>query len=810
MKPQMSSAKPTADRRTIVRWGVVITALAVLAAGCSQSEDGVSQGSPPVASTSPAGLSSPPPPAAESTTTTQASVQEGSPSSSSEIAMTTTSLPPAEAVVALSDEALGLIDFAVDACVDLLELGCARAVSDVCLQLRSDSGIEQSVRRSGGDAILSEDEQSDICSMYGNVHLWEVDAVLSAKYGEEYYRWNPGFLAFRDEFSFMGSSFLLSRPELFPFYVDEYGYRHLEGVGSFDEFVDGSSWGEYLPDAVRLKLLRIFYDFRLALRSVNNNLQPKSKDVARKILSVPDFPEAYRGCYEKGVDGSIKVSLAEMLTSEPTRQSRWDLEVFVCIGTLCANREAGDAVVCYFEDSGIYQLSNGRTISRGRSATMSGFLLNSLKYFCAKGTADDNAFPDDTCHKVAAKICIIINKLALSKAGGSTEFSNLRISYRVERSACGLGSAWHYQTFNDAKARCYREIENLLATMDLLSAQDSSCNDASEECAEFWQNRNDVRIYYPGDVCSLFRQYYAFEIFWQKIPLICSNNSNSSSVFVESECYNSIRRFCDSRYGRAGFALYFAGDFSIYYTSPIRGGSKIQRALCKITQDTRTQISFENNSGRIYLNRTSRESQKTTILSIDFDAPSVRTSRAELTVQLTDENIENINSATKECTNNSLTPSEPRCSLALWKSCFDLLSYKISSTIPSFYAYYGGYYNFTTGDTRPVFQRTEYVCKAAWIAELARMASVLLPSFSEDYQAGSFNQFLQYMADEAVGKYTSEGILTIDENGAARPNLNREGLSTEAAESLTVLGNSIAQLVQPYLNLATTNTQINI
>ena len=85
------------------------------------------------------------------------------------------------------------------------------------------------------------------------------------------------------------------------------------------------------------------------------------------------------------------------------------------------------------------------------------------------------------------------------------------------------------------------------------------------------------------------------------------------------------------------------------------------------------------------------------------------------------------------------------------------------------------------------------------------MASALLSSFLEDYQVGSFNQFLQYMADEAVDG--GEGIIEIDENGKAQPNLNRDGLSTEVAESLTALGNSIAQLVQPYLRLPTATQQ---
>ena len=761
----MSSTKPTANRRVIVRLGVIITALAVLAAGCSQSEDGASDGSESATSTSPAGLSS----------------------------ATTTS--PSSAVVedSLSDEAIRLIDVGVDACGDLLELECAGAVRNICFQLRSDSGLEQSVRGSGGGVILTEDEQSDICGMYGSVYFWEVDAVLSAKYGEEYYRWNPGFLAFRDEFSFNGSSFLLSRPELFP--RDEY---YIEDIGSFDEFVDGSSWGEYLSDAVRLKLLRIFYDFGLALQSGDNNLSVKSEGVTSRILSVPDFPEAHRQCY------GTEVSLAEMLTSEPTRGAPWDLEVFVCIDNLCANREASDAVICYFEDGDIDELSNGRATLRDRSATVSDFLWNAIKYFCAKGEEDDNAFPNDACHRVAANICQIA-----STSVAYTEYSNLRISFRVEGLACGLGSAWYYQTYNNARARCYREIKNLLTTMDLLLAQDSSCNDASEECAEFWRGRDYVAIYYPiiyypEKSCLLFRQYYTFEVFWQKMPLICSQNNNLPSIFADSECYDFIRGFCDSRYGTANYERFQSYDLLIYYESPIRGGKKIRETLCGKILDTRTQTSVKNNPGHKYLTLTLNQSQRNLITDIDPESPSVRTIREKMTLQLTYNNFDKISSAVRECANNSLATSEPRCIIALWKSCFDLFSYKVSSRIPHFHGYY------EVDAPQEFWNSIAYVCNAAWIVELARMASVLSSSFPEDYQAGSFNQFLQYIADEAVGKYASEGILTIDETGTAQPNLNGEGLSPEVAETLTALGNSIAQLVQPYLRLPTTTQQNDV
>ena len=818
MKPQMSSTKPAAQRRAITRWGVIITALAVLAAGCSQSEDGVSDVSGSATSTSPASLSSAASlsPAVEntatstslselSTTTTQASVEEEPSGSGSEITTTTTSLSPAVVEGSLSDEAIRLIDVATDACADLLELRCADAMRDVCFQLRYDLGSEQPVERSDDNTILTESEQSDICALDSIFHLWEIDTVLSAKYGDEYYRWNPGFLAFRDEFHSAARSFLASNSDLFALTGGRYNwifysFENIEEIGSFDEFVDGSSWGKYLPYDIRFKLLRIFYDFGLALQFELDNLSAKNEDIASKILSIPNFAEAHRECDEWEIDGLIIMSLSQLFTSETIQ--RW--KVLECIDNLCENRTAADAVSCYFEDSDIDEFSNGRIVLRGRSATVSGFFWNSIKYFCAKSTTNDGVFPNDTCHRVAANICQLTSELALNKAADST--SNLIISSSVLRSACRLGLALHYQTYMNARTRCYSEIKNLLMTMDWLSAQNSSCNDAAVKCAELWLKGNygtidypwDATIYYPYDWCSFFRQYYDFEIFWQKIPLICSENNTSSSTFADSRCYNSIHEFCSSRYGKNDFDIYESNDLENEYGNLMRGGEKIRGALCKGILNVQTRVPVESNSSHRDLNLTSRKSQKQ-LISLPNRSPLARTSKKELAVGLTDDNIENISSAVKRCTNNSSAMSETECVKELWKSCFDLLSYRISPQRQYFDEYYNVY------GPQEFWNSITYICNAAWIAELARMASVLSTSFPKNYQAGSFNQFLQYIADEAVDR--GEGIIAIDENGTARPNLNREGLSSEVTENLTALGMSIVQLVQPYLAAANNQTR---
>ena len=177
-------------RNIVIRLGVASLALAVLAAGCSQSgdESGVGSGTavPLSGGTASASLGL----GAGGATTTQMSVQEQSPGSSAVIPATTrgcggivrlgcvprgsnggttttvvVSLPSVEAKVGvvLSERVVESIDVAIDACADLYDLGCGEAVRDVCFQLRSGSGFEEPVSSSGGGIVLAEDDQFDIC-----------------------------------------------------------------------------------------------------------------------------------------------------------------------------------------------------------------------------------------------------------------------------------------------------------------------------------------------------------------------------------------------------------------------------------------------------------------------------------------------------------------------------------------------------------------------------------------------------------------------------------------------------------------------
>lgn len=112
----MPPTKPNAKRQLITRLGVVLAVSAVIFAGCSQSEDGISDSSEPEARTSLTGLGFTAPTSTTTrnittstslpvlgTTTTQVPVQEKSSSSSPAVTTTTTSLAPAETGSTLSE-----------------------------------------------------------------------------------------------------------------------------------------------------------------------------------------------------------------------------------------------------------------------------------------------------------------------------------------------------------------------------------------------------------------------------------------------------------------------------------------------------------------------------------------------------------------------------------------------------------------------------------------------------------------------------------------------------------------------------------
>ena len=805
----MSSTRPSAKRQLISRWGVVLVALAVLAAGCSQSEDGVSDGAEPATSTSQATLGSvtAPLPSAESTVpstlpsslataTTQVPVQEEP--SGSEIATTTTSLPDSGVGSALSGRVVELVDAGVDACADLYEMRCARAFWDACMQLRIELGsiLELQINISASEIEEIDDLRYNVCSLFEIVQYWELHSILSAKYGENFYRSDTGFYSFRDETANVHIPYNPWWIRLFPSSCDTGGCR--EDVGKFEDLREKSIFAEYLPDDSRIKLLHFAFDMREIFADLSPAIVPMSEDTANRILGAYEALEVDDECYALLLTNIFSNYRNSIFDQTGYGGAMSNLE-YNCLIDQCKSGNEKFFIGCYqcsekyqkfFLDCNPGRILSGTSprddIAIAENGEYAGFIRGLyysvrflfwevLKFSCATGEIHPDAYADDTCRTVAYNICSIIKHNPFS----DSSFTQL------ESAICDLSRALERLPFKNAKMECLSELEIFLTNENLFSASDGRCNNATQRCLEF-------RGEFAYRLCGGFEKYFHIETYWKNIPVLCSQDDPQSAIFGESECYNSINLFCASELNaNLKYNTYDNGHiiFDEFESEdiPFREREKVSMALCdKLLLYYNNTIASQSEKLNLLPNQS-----RTTLMPIHFYiryAPETIDTE-ETSTELTSNNHDLINSATTACTAISTLPGNSECAIALWKSCFDLFYSKADHE----------------SSKSEVYRSSEYVCTAAWIAELARMASALLSSFPEDYQAGSFNQFLQYITDEAVDR--DEGILAIDESGKAQPNLNREGLSTEVAESLTALGNSIAQLVQPYLSLPTANQQ---
>ena len=777
-----------------------MVALAVLAAGCSQSEDAVPNGSGSATSTSPAGLSSAAPPAAESTTTTQVSVEEELPGSSSGIATATTSLSSPDGGNALSGRVVELVDAGVDVCADLYEMKCARALWDACMQVRIELGsiLELQINISTSEIDEIDDLRYNLCSLFQMVQYWELHSILSAKYGANFYRSDTGFYSFRDETANSDTPFDPWWIRLFPLSCDT-GSCH-EDAGTFEDLSEKSIFAKYLPDDSRIKLLHFAFDMRKIFADLSPAIVPMSEDMSNKILESYEALEVDDECYalllnsifsnyKNGIFDSIRYVNAES-----------NLE-YNCLIDQCNSGNEKFFIGCYrcsekyerfFLDCNPARIPSGTfprdLIAIAKDGVFARYIRGSyysvrflfsevLKFSCATGEIHPDAYADDTCRTVAYNICSIIKHNPVSDSSFSM----------VGSAICDLSRALEGLPFENAKKECLSELEIFLTNENLFSASDGRCNNATQRCLEF-------RGEFAYRLCGGFEKYFHIETYFKNIPVLCSQNDQQVLTFGESECYNSINLFCASelnanlKYNTYNNRHIILDEFESE-DIPFREREKISLALCdKLLLYYNNTIASQSEK----LNLLPNESQTTLMLIDDYQIVDPETIDSDQTnSELTSNNHDLISSAATACVAISPLPGNSECAIELWKSCFDLF-------------YSRAEHESTRSE---VYRSSEYVCTAAWIAELARMASALLTSFPEDYQAGSFNQFLQYIASEAVD--SGESILAINENGKAQPNLNQEGLTSKITEALLALGNSIAQLIQPYLSLPTTNPQGN-
>lgn len=826
----MSSAKQTTRKQMIFRLGIASLVLAVLAAGCSQSGGEISVGSdastrPSVSAVSVSSVLVP-----ESTTTTQVSV-----ASLNSIAETTTTatattttaatttttttalLSPSdvedalsEKENALSDRAVELVDLAVGVCGDLLELGCARALWDACMQVRIELGrlLELQVSVSVSEIVEIDNLRDDICSLFQMVQYWELYSILAAKYGENFYRPDTGFFLFRDELTNAVNP-LLADPwtlRIFPRSCDD--KCRWEYDRTFESFRDITRFARYLPDDSRIRLLRFTFDMRKIFSNLHPSAVPMSEDATNRILEVYEGLEVDDECYAPllvDIFGHYKNGVFDI-------SDYWNnIERAIisdCIVELCRNGNEKFFLDCYHQCSEEYReffldcnpgqippdIASIRHIAIPNDGDVyeyiSGIYYSQrllywevLKYACATGEIHSDAYADDACRTVAHNICriTILNPYGYNGSFDDDSFSAL------EPVICDLGRALERLPFENAKEECLRELEILLTSENSFLASDGRCNNATQRCLEFISQ-------FSYRYCGGFEKYFHVEVFWKNIPMLCTQDNLQATTFGESECYNAIRSFCSNDINTDRHYYQRYNDEFKDADIPIRERIKISNVLCDTLLQTYDPVANASMSGNLSL-----VPNETQTLLIPIDTPNIirpETIGAEQTrTQLTSNNFDSINSAATVCATNHSLPGDSECAIELWKSCFNLLYSKAKHE----------------SNKSEVHRSAEYVCTAAWIAELARMATVLSSSFPQDYQAGQFSQFSRYITEEAIGG----SILSIDEAGKARPNLNPEDpaqdLAPEVVETLAALATSIAKLIQPYLPATSTaNRQGNI
>lgn len=793
------------------RLAIIGIAVVVFAAGCPQSGDESSVGSGTAVPLSSRTASASSGLDAGGATTTQVPIHEQSPSSSAGTTTAATATAASEPLFAgegsaLSGRVVELVDFAVGVCADLYELRCARALWDVCMQLRIElsSVFVLSIDISTSEIIEIDDLRDDICSLFQMVQYWELYSILAAKYGENFYRPDTGFFLFRGELT-SGTNPLLADPwtlRIFPRSCDDECRGDYDGT--FESFRDITRFARYLPDDSRIGLLRFTFDMRIIFSNLHPSAVLISEDEADRILGIYESLEVDDECYTPLLVDFSRNNVGRGIVNE-------------CIADQCDNGHEKFFLGCYqcsaeyieFLDcnpNGILQ----RNVSNTSIAIPDGgdvfqYISGSyyskrllfwevLKYACATGEIHSDAYADDACRTVAHNICRIIRRDADNNnrlVGGSLGDDSF---FALESVICYLGRSLARLPFESAKEACLRELEVLLTSENLFLASDGRCNQATQRCLEF---RNQEFLTYSRSQefsayrhCGGFEQYFHVEIFWKNIPLHCAQDDSQTATFGSSECYKMIRAFCrnDINADRAYEYKRYEDEFE-NEDIPIRERIKISNVLCDALLKTYDPVANASISGNLSL--LPKEPQA---LLIPVDFPIIiepDTIDAEQTsTQLTRSNFDSIKSAVAVCAIGLSLPGDSECAIELWKSCFNLFYSKAKHE----------------STESEVYRSSEYVCTAAWIAELSRMASVLSSSFPQDYQTRRFIYFSRYIADEA----SNGGILSINENGEARPNPNFEDLNPEAAEALTALATSLAQHIQPYLPTPNTVIQSSV
>ena len=424
-------------------------------------------------------------------------------------------------------------------------------------------------------------------------------------------------------------------------------------------------------------------------------------------------------------------------------------EIEECIRKMCSNVDTIIDSICSPTQTIVYVPGHGlqTTILEDTDLSKIEIYWRMLPFICANGTASNFGYPEDACRKMAV---IVYNKLK----NYNSYLSTTRLE-KIRSYAAALG--FHLVSLPRVEARrdCYNAISEVRkAPRDALETNDA-CSHEQQVCEAGGYEEE----------CEILKRYYNLEILWKNLPSICHRSDDKPIDFFDTTCYSSIDSACGfSILGTSNNMKRLPKDYED------RHRNEIGLAPCYISNPEYFKIAGLPNSN-------------SRIVKIVNIAPPEVIIPEPIYSNLTFENLNSITMARDACETAVLNTIKSECSSALWTSCYDLKS-------------------LTTEDEHPESEVSiviNYLCSAAYIAELAELAAVLFSSFESTYNDGGFDEYRKFIASEITRK---SAFAPIESDGIQLSQELTESLSNNVLSLLKSVNNSLGGFVMPYLLIA--------
>lgn len=441
-------------------------------------------------------------------------------------------------------------------------------------------------------------------------------------------------------------------------------------------------------------------------------------------------------------------------------QNNIESEVEECIQKMCSNTDTIIDSICSPTQTIVYLPGHGLQTTILEDADLSKIEIywRMLPFICANGTASNFDYSEDSCRKMAV---IVYNKLK--------NYSSYLSTTRLEKiKSYAQALAYHLISLPgiEAKRDCFNAISEVRkAPRDSLETNDA-CSNEQQVCeandSEKYYINGKAQIY-EGE-CEILNRYYNLEILWKNLPSICQRTDDESIDFFDTICYTSIALACS-------FYIPSPGTVNSRNKLPKdydeRHRYEISYAPCYISRPEDFRISgLPNSNSRI---------EKI----VDFAPPEVIIPEPVYS-SLTFENLNSITMTRNACEAAVLDTIRSECSAALWTSCYELRSLATENEHPE----------------SEVSIAINYLCSAAYIAELAELVAVLFSSFESRYTSGGFDEYRKFIASEITRK---SAFAPMESDGIQLSQELTESLSNNALSLLKSVNNSLEGFVMPYL-----------